>query len=232
MKSDLSVRFTGIAGDTVERFHFAAAAQTLGFDFVEHTPKVSNTYSKEKHYEPGEPGDIRYYLDSFKHGLLLEDLVEVWLKPELALEEAKAFPGRILGAKDADLIQEVSLSFNIVYLKSVTAHMRLYSLSRIGLPNIDPENDQEREALNALDGFPSRLEVMRDAKDRKNAVSFSSKHWSPAHVGWLKAFRSNYLELRNLWKEVPSSLKIAREGLPPLVLPRGPKFKEMLERWT
>lgn len=232
MKADLSVQFTTVKGDTDERYYFAAAAQTVGFELVENTPKISNTYSTERVYEPGEPGDVRYYLPWQKGRIMIEDLVEVWLEPAPALREAEGFLQRILHARDADALHQVCSDFDLMYQKAVIAHMRLMMLGKIRLPDLDPDVPEEVEALQILDKFTANLETALTDKDRKKAAQLLKKHWQPALAGWLKAYRSNFLELRNLWVDIPQTLKIARKGRLPLILPKGPKFREMLERWT
>lgn len=233
MKSDLSVGFTAIRGETDEQFLFAAAAITLGFELAENTPQVSNTYTAARKYEPGEPGDIRYYMPYQKGAILIEDLISVWLNPKEALDEASNLPGRILTAsRDGKAMQELLNGFDIVYLRAVVAHLRLFQLSRISLPDTHEGNSEERDALDYLDTFASRIDTARDPKTAKALSAALSKAWKPAMVGWIKAFKKNYLELRNLWKQAPPTLKIQRNGLPPLVLHKGPKFKQLLERWT
>ena len=232
MNAENVFAFTAVGTDTHERLYFVAAALTIGFELADNTPKCSNVFSVDKKYDPGEPGDVRYYIDVNKGELNINEFVKVWKNREPALREAEAFPGLILLSDDGQNLVKVVQEFDRTYLRAAVATMRQFSLRRISVPDLYNELTEEAKALQTLDTFVTRLETMRTKAEREKAAQLLCTHWRPAMSGWVKAWHKNYLELRNLWKTAPEAIKIERRGLPPLVIPKGPKFKEMLERWT
>ncbi|HAG05865.1 MAG TPA: hypothetical protein DCG68_03285 [Cryomorphaceae bacterium] len=197
------------------------------------TPGLSNVYTTDRPFEPGEPGDLRYYLAVKNQGLSLTQFGHVWNDPDSSLQNAEALTARIKLATEGEAIQKITVEFDEIYQKAALGHMRLLSLGRLRMPDASlyPET-AEKHALEALNGFRDVLAVLRDDKGRNNAIRALNKHWKPAMVGWLRAYRGHLLELRNLWKIAPEAIKIHRPGKMPLVIPKGPKFKEMLTRWT
>lgn len=236
MKENLDIGFKAIQTDTDSRLHFAAAAASVGFDLAEGTPKVSNCYDSEHKYEPGQPGDVRMYLPLLANGININEFVTVWKEPETALREAESLPARIQSATDPQTVQQLIFSFDALYMGAAVAYMKLHSLGRVQLPDVFHPSDEEKKAILALDYFSTEaLESaeMRSPKGRKTIAQKLARNWQPAIVAWLKSYRANLLELRNLWKDAPQSIRINRgNGLPPLVLEKGPHFKELLERWT
>lgn len=227
---DVGIGFRAVSGDKDDRIGFAAAAVSVGFDLVEETPGVSNVYSEENKYEPDKPGDIKYFLPLSKGAIEVSDLAKVWIDPGKALNDAEALPARIKSAAKAQELAAICVEFDSIYIKAAFAHMRLFSLNRIKLPGHTTDEDN---ASSYLDSFARKLEDAHDKSSRTKLAKTLAANWKPAMVSWLRAYRSNFLELSNLWKEVPKSLKIKRgNGLPPLVLPQGPKFEQMLKRWT
>lgn len=231
MESEIA-SFTAVGTDTDERFYFIAAALTLGFELAEGTPQVSNVYSVDKRFEPGEFGDVRMYLDIQKGGLSINHLVETWINPDHALKESETIIGLILTADNSGKLMGAIQSFDFLYTQAAVASMRKYSLRRISVPDPHNVNDLERVSITALDKFSEELEGATDKKGREKAAKVVAANWNPAMVAWVKAWIANYLEIKNLWKDAPAAIKIKRNGLPPLVIPKGPKFKEMLQRWT
>jgi len=236
MKENLDLGFKAVQIDTDSRLHFAAAAVSVGFELAEGTPKVSNCYDTEHKYEPEQPGDVRMYLPLLAHGININEFVTIWKDPEAALNEAENLPGRIQTATDPQTLQNLIFSFDALYMGAAVAYMRLLSLGRVSPPDYLPPSDEETRAITALDYFSREAlenEGMRSAGGRKKIAAELAKHWQPAMFAWLKAYRANLLELRNLWKDAPESIRINRgNGLPPLVLEKGPHFKQLLERWT
>jgi hypothetical protein len=229
---NVGIGFRAVSNDKDSRIGFAAAAVSIGFDLVDNTPGVSNVYSAENKYEPEQPGDVRYYLPLSSGAVQISEIASVWLDPRQALERAEALPQRITSANNGQELAKICVEFDSIYIGAAVAHMRLFSLSRITLPTIAP-TDEETQAVEYLDGFARALEDCYEASARKKATKALHQKWKPAMISWIRAYKANYLELSNLWKEVPKSLKIARgNGLPPLVLPQGPKFDQMLKRWT
>ena len=229
---NIGIGFRAIPGDKEDRVGFAAAAVSVGFELVDNTPGVSNVYSTENKYDPEEQGDIRYYIPLQKGALEVSDIAKIWIEPGDQLKIAEQLPSRITGAKTAQDLAKLCVEFDGIYLGTALAHMRLFSLSRISLAGYEPGRE-EVKAIDFLDSFSRHLEDCVDPGSRKNASNLLIKHWRPAMMSWLRAYKANYLELSNLWKEVPKSIKISRgNGLPPLVIPQGPKFEQMLKRWT
>jgi len=228
----MRVGYTTTGTDTDERTQFIAAALTLGFELADNTPCVSNVYSIDRTFEPGQPGDVRYFLATHSRGIPIQEIAAIWRNHDGPLESAKAFPGRILTIADNQSHCEVVTAFDDVYQHSALVYMRRYGLSRVYVS--DPHNlhNEERQALEVLDGFAKVIDNARDQKSREAACRLLAQHWKPAMCGWVKAFVANMLELRNLWQEAPAAIKIQRDNLPPLVIPKGPKFKELLKRWT
>ena len=229
---NVGIGFRAVSNDKDSRLGFAAAAVSVGFDLVDNTPGVSNVYSAENKYEPEQPGDVRYYLPLASGAVQVSEIAGIWLDPQPALERAEALPQRIASANNGQELAKTCIEFDSIYIGAAVAHMRLFSLSKIRIPTIAP-GKEETDAVEYLDAFARSLEDCYEAASRKKAVKLLREKWKPAMISWLRAYKANYLELSNLWKEVPKSLKIERgNGLPPLVLPQGPKFEQMLKRWT
>lgn len=229
--------FTATSDDTEERVMFAAAAVTLGYELAEGTPKVSNVYGKGQEYEPGQPGDVRIYLPLVGNGININEIVRVWKDPDAALLEAEALPGLIINADNGQKLLNLIQTFDLLYLAGTAANIRQYSLGRVSIPDVFDPNDEEKRAVRALDTFVAdhldTEEMKKGRKQREKAARHLCAHWYAAQVAWVKAYRTNLIEIRNLWKTVPPAIKIARPGMRfPLVLERGPRFKELLTRWT
>ena len=220
--------------DKDDRLAFVAAATTIGFELCEGTPKVSNVYDQDHPYEQGQPGDVRMYLPQLANQININEFIEVWNNPRPAFLAAEAFHQRIKTAKDGQQLVEVVHAFQPMYLSAVVAHMKEFSRGCIDMPDVWEIAKEEQYGLDTLDKFEiTHLETALQQKDRNRAAGVMVRCWRPAMVAWLKAYRQNRLELSNLWQEVPQAIRIKRgHGLPPLVLERGPKFKELLERWT
>jgi hypothetical protein len=67
---------------------FLAAFLTVGGSLESNTPGISNTYDKEKKYDPDEPGTISYHLDRKAVDPLA--VAKVWRDPDADLAEAAA----------------------------------------------------------------------------------------------------------------------------------------------
>ena len=229
-----NVSFNAVNPDTDARFTFVAAALAMGFKMADHTPGLSNVYSKSRRYEPGEPGDLRYYLTIANNQISLDELGGTWVNPRQALVDADALPERIKLAKDADQLQSLVTGFDTIYQKAAVGHMRYMAKGQLSMPDADLNPTQEESAaLESLDRFRLTLEQVRTPQERKAAVQILLRHWKPAMVGWLRAFKGHHLELQNLWHHAPAAIKIERPNSKfPLVIPKGPKFNEMLQRWT
>lgn len=225
--------FKPIGTDTDDRFRFVAACFTVGFDFAEGTPGISQTYSKSKPYERGQPGDYRFFLNTSVNGISSKDVAAAWLKPDPALMAAEALPVRIEQATDAKAMQKLTLDFEHVYLSAVVAHLKLFSQGRLKVSGGVEPTREEKAALEALDTFGNRLQNMRTAGERKSARGLLAKHWKAAMVGWIRAYHANTIEVSNLYKEAPEFIKIERPGAKfPLVLPKNENLEKCLKRWT
>lgn len=233
MKDDVKVSFTTVGTDKDQRKHFIAAAFALGFEMADGTTGCSNVYSSSQKFEPGQPGEIRYMLALDVDRISINAFVEVWLDPYQALNDAEGLPARILSASDSQQLIKCAEKFNLNYMRAAIAHIQLYSKGQIRIPNCDyAVNLEEEKAIDYLDSVSSLIAKAHDSRSKAKIVQGIKKHWKPAMIAWIKAYRGNLLELGNLWKEAPESISIDTGGRFPLVIPRGPKFKQMLQRWT
>lgn len=232
----IGLGFTTTGADRDERLTFAAAAVTLGYDLAEGTPKISNCYDTQNRYEPGEPGDIRFYLPLLAHGININELIRVWKNPGAALDAAADLPERIDRANDAHTLAAVVEIAEETYLSAACAYMRLLSLGRVqNSPAMGAPTREERRAVEFLDTLTEALQSpeMTHDRHRRNYATKIVEHWPRAMFAWMRAYKGNLLELRNLWKEVPPAIKIERPGMKfPLVLEKGPRFQELLNKWT
>jgi hypothetical protein len=232
MKGNIEIDFTSVGTDKNDRKHFVAAAFALGFEMAENTSGITNVYSKAKSYERGEPGDVSFLLSTALRRISINAFVEVWLDPNQALNDAEGLPARILSANDAQKLIMVSDSFELTYMKAAIAHIRHYSKGLIRLPDVYEPSGEEIAATEFLDDIQQKISKASTERFRRNIALLVTKHWKPAMVAWIKAYRGHLLELEHLWKEAPESISIDTGGRFPLIIPRGPKFKQMLERWT
>ena len=229
---EMITSFKPIGIDTDERFAFVSACFTLGFEFAKSTPGVSQTFSRDKPYEPGENGDVRFYLDTASNSVSIREITAAWLKPDPALMAAEALPVRIEQAKDAQLMQKLVLDFEHVYLCAIAAHMLLFSQGRLKVSGGITPTREEKAALEALDGFGDTLKHMRSSADRKGARNLLARHWKAAMVGWIRAYHANTIQVANLWKEAPEFIKVDKPGAKfPLVLPKNENLEKCLKRW-
>ena len=241
-KEHVFSEFVTVQSDTEERSYFVAAALTCGFDLAENTPMISNTYSLNDKYERGQFGDVRMLLEARSaDGIPLPLFAKVWRDWDEPMTQATEIARRV---NEADTTQKV---MNLIQgeddwpgvewliFTSALAHMRLFTLRRISLPNLNAASDEEIEAANILDGIAERFsDPSKNNKRMRLALAKSvAASWKPAMVSWVKAFTVNYLEIRDIWRKAPESIKIDRgEGRLPLVIPKGPDFKKMLDKWT
>lgn len=232
MKSDLSVDFTAVGTDRVERETFIAAALTVGFELADNTPKISNVYQIDCRPEPGQAGDVRFYLPTSYHGLSVQRLAEIWLAPEQPMRDAEGLPARISSAGQEQDRYLLNQEFEMLYLFTAVAHIRFYSKGRISIPDVYSVTDEEQHAADQLDRFQDRFIPADTAHKRQKLVQDIQRYWKPAMVAWIKAYRGHLLELKNLWREAPTAIKIERPGQLPIILPKGKNFATLLKRWT
>ncbi len=232
MKSDLEVDFTAVGTDKTERETFVAAALTVGFELAENTPGISNVYSIEKRPEAGEAGDVKFYLPTSYGGLSIQHLAQIWLDPLQSMRDAEGLPARIKQSREHHQQKIFSEVFEETYLFAAVAHIRMYSKGAIKIPDVYTISDEEKHSLSILDTFQGRFKTHRNEKELAALIKEMIKHWKPAMVGWIKAYREHLLELQNLWLEAPAAIKIERPGQQPLIIPKGKNFKTLLNRWT
>lgn len=233
MKHEIGSAFTGVGSDTDERYHFVAALFAVGFDLADGTPGITHVYSSKNKYERGQTGDIRYIFAAQFRGININAFVDTWKNPEQALRDAEGLPARIKTTATGKELLKLSQRFELLYLQAAVGHMRLASLSRIDCTGFSAEpNSVESTATDYLDTVAQRIESAVTPKQRDAIAKAVVKHWRPAMVSWLKAYRGHLLELRNLWKEAPESIKIDTGDRFPIIIPKGPKFKQLLNRWT
>ena len=233
MKHEIGQAFTGVGSDTNDRYHFVAALFAIGFELADKTPGITHVYSSEKKFEPGQMGDVRYIFAANFNGININAFVETWMNPDQALRDAEGLTARIRSADSAKKALECGQQFELTYLRAAIAHMRLVSQGRINCDGFDyEENSIEQQSTEFLDGVGHRIEQALTSKQRDTVAKAIFKHWKPAMVSWIKAYQGHLLELKNLWKEAPEAIKIDTGGRYPLIIPKGPKFKQLLERWT
>jgi hypothetical protein len=207
---------------------FAAACLTCGVELEKGTPGVDNVYSKAVKYDPDEPGSISFYL-SDKQGINPLALAKVWTTWTPDLDEAATIPARILAIRTQDDANEVAGLIEQLTVLSAVAHMRLFSLSRFSIdsPHV---SEAESAAARKLSDFPDLLRKNpRTAK--KTLVKAVFECWQPAMFAWVKAWISNYREIRDLWQSARPAIKFEREGRLPLVIPKGKNFETLIRRW-
>jgi hypothetical protein len=208
---------------------FVAACIVCGVDLAKGTPGVSNTYSKNRKYDPEEPGDVHFYLDN-QQGINPLALAKVWSNPDPELVEAAAIKGRLVACKSPDEWNQIADDIETLHVTGAIATIRQFERGRFPIDS-KIVSDQEEEAARVMAGFSSK---MKAAKAR-NGAAFASRFeaaWQPAMFAWTKAWIAQYLELRNVWQSAGKSVKIEREGRFPLVIPRGKDFAKLMRRWT
>ena len=234
--------FVAVKTDLDERAYFIAAALTCGFNLAENSPQITNTYSKDDVYERGQSGDVRMLIEPrSKDGVPLPLLAKTWRDWDEPMNQATEIPRRIADAdNDQKVMALISGSddwpgIEWLVFASALVHMRLFSLGKIALPDNNPASDEEKEAVAIIDGITARISDPTKAmkRNRTDLAKSVASAWRPAMVCWVKAFTLNYIEIRDVWKEAPKSIKISRgEGRLPLVLPKGPNFARDLKAYT
>lgn len=212
---------------------FLAACMTCGIELESGTPGISNTYSKGKKYEPGEPGEIHYYLSN-KQGLNPLAIAKVWHNPEKDLEEASGLEQRLLSCKDGDAWEKIAGDIDTLIVCGAVALMSRFAAGKVGINN-EYISDEEEHAAKCLSDIPGRMRAIQGHHKRPGGqiAADLSKYWEPAMFAWLKAWIHNYRIQRHLWQKAHKAIKIEREGNPfPLVIPATPKGKELLRKWT
>ena len=233
MKSEIGTSFSPINSDTDERNFFCAALFAVGFSLADGLPGITHQYSSDHKSERGEPGDVRYLFGGTYRGIPINAFVETWKDPNQALRDAEGLPARIRMAHTGKDMLDVSQRFELNYLRAAVAHMRLASLGRIDCSGFSyDESDDERVATTYLDTAAERLEQATTPKHKEVLAKLIFKHWKPAMVSYLKAYRGHVLELNNLWRDAPESIKIDTGERFPIIIPKGKNFKKLIERWT
>lgn len=241
------VKFTTVKlTDTDERFYFAAACLTFGFELSEFTPGLQNVYDRDKKVEQGAPGDCRIYLPvTSQGGIEMEALVSIWRDPTEDLTDAEALRGQFSTATTFHDLMVLSELIANLQVAVALAHIRAFSLKKFAIHEPMEILPAEKNAIDVLDSMPGRI-IGHGARTDPHAHALKIKRefdavWDPtcsmpqgpAMAGWVKYWIQNYLEIRNLWRKAPRALKIDRgEGRAPLVIPEGKNFNAMLERWT
>ncbi len=207
---------------------FFAACVTAGVTLEHGTPGISNVYSKGVKYDPDEPGTISYHLSQTGVGPLT--LAKVWLDPGRDMAEAAALPSRMIKARTEDEWQSIADDLELLHVYCAVAHIKAFSDGKIGILTRSV-TDQEEIAAQVLSDMP---EAIRSATGRRNGGKIAARFdsvWMPAMHAWVKAWISNYLELKDSWKAANPAIKIEREGFP-LVIPKGPQFEKLARRWV
>lgn len=209
---------------------FLACCATAGIELETSAKGISNTYSKDQKYDPDEPGAIHYYL-SKGQGINPAALAFIWENPEHDLQEAAQLDGRIRNCKDSDDWKEIIEDVEALIFNAAVANISLFAS---GKRNVDSSSVSAEETLAAeiLDKIPGRMR----ANNKIPKAAFADelkKFWEPAMSAWIKAWISNYLELRHIWKVAGKSIKIERpDERFPLIIPQGKDARKLLRRWT
>lgn len=208
---------------------FLAACATVGIGLQKGTPGISNTYSLERKYDPEEPGDISFCISS-QNGRNPLAIAKIWRDPSPDFIEAAGLKQALLKCKDAEQWGKLASDVDALNFNCGIGSMSLFASGKFTVDSITV-SDQEREASLLLHQLP---EAMRRGsyKDAGRVAAKLSEAWNPAMFAWVKAWISNYHELRDAWKAARPAIKIERDGAFPLIIPKGKDFYKLLKRWT
>jgi hypothetical protein len=209
---------------------FLALCFTLGIDLEKQTGGISNAYSKGVTYDPGEPGTISYFLSD--GGINPLAIAAVWQNPEKDLAEAMALPQRLLKCRDAQEWARIADDIDALHVWGAVAHIRHFTQGKFSIDSKSVSDAEDRAAQVLSD----MGDAMRRDAERRNGGAYAAKLsecWNPAMFAWVKAWISNYLEVRDLWEHATPSVKIEREdGMFPIIIPKGKDFARLVKRWV
>jgi hypothetical protein len=210
---------------------FLAACLTVGIELQEGTPKISNTYSKSRKYDPDEPGDIHYYL-SDEQGINPHAVAKVWLNPDPDLQEASTLSVQLIKCSNVDDWMQLSDDIGALMVNCAVGHMKHFTEAKFSIDRL-LVSDQERIAAERLDSIPQMMRDSARARNGGKIAAILNDTWRPAMFAWVKAFAANYAENRDIWKLARPSIKFERDnGAFPLIIPKGKDFSKLVRRWA
>ena len=208
---------------------FLAACATVGIELQAGGAAISNVYSAGRKYDPEEPGDVSFCV-SDGQGINPLAIAKVWLHPDSELAEAEALGMRLRACKDPDEWERIAGDIDNLHVTAAIATISHFKSGRFAIDS-RAVSDQERQAANVMSGLASAMR----ADKRRDGARFSlllAANWTPSMFAWVKAWVSNYLELREIWKAATPSIKIDRGDDFPLVIPKGKDFYKLMKRWA
>jgi hypothetical protein len=192
---------------------------------------VSNHYSKGHKYDRGEPGEISYYLD---HSAPLNprSIAKVWLNPEDDVAEAAMIPHRLRATRELENWLKLADDIDLLQCWFAVAKMRDFAEGKLHIGAIGV-TDRETEAAQWLSDLPGRMRAMRSVSGGKDLAARLEIEWPMSMAAWVKGWARQYIELKRAWLAARPALKISRgDEEPPLIIPKGKQFKELLRRWA
>lgn len=212
---------------------FLACCVTLGIDLEPGTPGISNTYSKDRKYERDskgkiEPGNVHYYLDMATRNPLA--VAKVWASPDADMTEWEAIPARLIACRTQDEWGSIADDIEALHAWVAVYYMRQFSEGKFKVDCLHVA-DEERIAAEKLSAMASEMKAMRGRNGGAVAAKLSLI-WRPAMFAWVKAWISNYRELRDVWETATPSIKIDRGDFFPIIIPQGKDFKRLMKRWV
>lgn len=208
---------------------FVAAWLTVGGTLQKGSPGISNTYDKARKYDPDEPGTISYHLSRDKYDPLA--LAKVWRNPDMELAEVVAIKTRLVTCKDLATWEAIADDIEVLHVNGAVATISLFAQGKIGVDS-RTVSDEEEQAAKVLSGMSASMKAMTRPEGGKVAAIFDQV-WNRAMFAWLKAWISNYQEVKVAWKLAEPSIKIERDGQFPIVLRKNtPNLTGLLKRWA
>lgn len=208
---------------------FLAVCATVGIELQPGTPGVSNCYSAGRKYDRDEPGDISFHL-SERQGINPLAISKVWRFPDEELADCAALPGRLISCRTPDDWEKLIEDVEILHLTGAVANIRKFSEGKFAIDS-KTVSDGEKRSAQVMSGMAESMRRDKSRNGGKVAASLAA-HWTPSMFAWVKAWVTNYLELREAWKTARPSIKIDRGDGFPLVIPKGKDFAKLMRRWA
>jgi hypothetical protein len=139
-------------------------------------------------------------------------------------------PHRLRTTREPENWLQLADDIELLQAWFAVAKMRDFAEGRLFIGGI-ARDDREEQAAQWLSDLPGKMRLQRGGgKDLADRIEVE---WPMAMTAWVKAWASNYLELKRAWLAARPALKISRgdEELP-VIIPKGKQFKELLHRWA
>lgn len=192
---------------------------------------ISNQYSRDRKYERGEPGSVYYFL-KWDAAISPMSVAKVWNDPAPDVEECRMIPLRLRTTREIDAWKKLAQDIDALHVWCAVANMRAFSDGKFSVGML-AVTDEEREAAQWVSDLPARMSKLVTVGDegRKLAEEIVPR-WDRAMVAWVKAWAAQYMEIRKAWLAANPKLRIDRgENTLPIIIPKGPQFRELLRRW-